>query len=223
MPRVNIYNLKAEKISEEELNPKFFDVPEKQEVIQQVLIAQMANHRNIVSHTKGRSEVRGGGKKPWRQKGTGRARHGSIRSPLWRGGGITFGPTKDRNYKVKINKKMKKKALAMVFSDKVRNDRLVLVDNLALDDIKTKNVVGILNNFKKIFSGTHQTKEKSKKILMVYTEQAGNLIKAGRNIERLRIIGANNLNIKNIIDSDYLMMPNKAIKVIEGLYSLRKN
>jgi len=230
--KITVYNLKAEKVGEMELNPNIFEVSQKMSVIRQVLNAQLANSRKVLAHTKGRSEVRGGGKKPWKQKGTGRARHGSIRSPLWIGGGVTFGPTKDRNFGVKVNKKMKKKALNMILSDKAACDKIFILDELKLEKEKTKDMIGILKNFKDIMktnktdeTNTQEKKkkiEKDKKVLMLYADKAENLIRVGRNLEKLKIIGANNLNIKDILNYEYLMMPKDALKVIEKLYSMEK-
>lgn len=223
MAKVNVYNLKGEIVAEENLKPSIFEVPIKSEVIEQALLAQMSNARNVIAHTKGRSEVRGGGKKPWKQKGTGRARHGSIRSPLWIGGGVTFGPTNLRNFSVKINKKAKKKALNMILSDKVNNNKLFIVEKLEIDEAKTKKMIEILKNFNKLFSDAKEAgRIKSNKILMVYANKAGSLIKAGKNIKKLKIIGANNLNIKDILDYEYIMMAKDGIKIVENLYKLNK-
>lgn len=234
MPKVNVYNIKAEKVDEAELNPCIFEIPVKEEVVRQALIVQMANSRNVVAHTKGRAEVSGGGRKPWKQKGTGRARHGSIRSPLWIGGGITFGPTNERNFAIKINKKVKKKALNMVLSDKALNGRLILLDCLKLEEGKTKKIKEILDNLKNIMRDrdckkglpANEVKNgkdgkilvKAKKILMLYTDKAGNLIKAGKNIEKLKVIGVNNLNIKDLLEYEYVIMEKAGLAVIEKLY-----
>ncbi|MFH0853930.1 MAG: 50S ribosomal protein L4 [bacterium] len=215
---VNIYNMKAEKVDEVELNPDIFEVKPKEELINQALVAQMANSRNPIAHTKGRSEVRGGGKKPWKQKGTGRARHGSIRSPLWIGGGITFGPTNERNFELKINKKAKRKALDMVLSDKVANDKFIIIDKLAIKECKTKEMINFVYAFRDKFNNSG----KSFKALITYTDKAENLIKAGRNIKKLKIIGVNSLNIKDLLGYEYIIMPKQGLAVIEELYNPRK-
>src|SRR3989339_1166329 len=129
--KVKVYNLEGKEVREEELEQSFFDIVVKPEVVQQAVEAQLANSRQVLAHTKGRGEVRGGGKKPWKQKGTGRARHGSIRSPLWKGGGVTFGPLKTRNFKQKINKKMKKKALLMMLANKANSGDVAVVESLS--------------------------------------------------------------------------------------------
>jgi len=150
MKKAAVYNVKAEKVKDIELNPAIFNVEAKESVVHQVAVAQMANSRVAIAHTKTRGEVRGGGAKPWRQKGTGRARAGSNRSPIWVGGGITFGPRKDRNFSQKVNKKMKTRALFMCLSDKVSNNLLVLLDKLSLENGKTKEVVEVIKNLKDI-------------------------------------------------------------------------
>ncbi|MFH1192306.1 MAG: 50S ribosomal protein L4 [bacterium] len=230
--KLNIYNIKAEKVREAELAPNVFEVPVKEEVVRQALIAQMANNRNILAHTKGRANVRGGGKKPWKQKGTGRARHGSIRSPLWIGGGVTFGPTNERNFAVKINKKVKKKALNMALSDKALNGKIVLLDALKLEEARTKKMKEMLNNFKNIMDDKDGKEVENgkkgkiqlgvKKILMLYTNKAENLIKASRNIEKLKVIGANNLNIRDLLEYEYVIMEEAGLEVIEKLYSVNR-
>src|SRR3989339_1186928 len=146
--KATVYNMQGTKVKELELAKEIFGVQVNPHIMSQVIVAQQANARKVIADTKDRSEVRGGGRKPWRQKGTGRARHGSIRSPLWRGGGITFGPTNERNFSLKINKKAKRKALLMCLSDKAKNERIILVDNLELAEAKTKKFFQILLNLK---------------------------------------------------------------------------
>ncbi|MFH1030884.1 MAG: 50S ribosomal protein L4 [bacterium] len=212
---VNIYNREAEKVDEVELNSHIFSVKPNMELIHQALMAQMSNSRKVLAHAKGRSEVRGGGKKPWEQKGTGRARHGSIRSPLWIGGGITFGPSKERNFEVKINKKAKKKALRMLLTDKVVNQKFILLDELEMEG-KTKAMTRLINNFSEKLND-----KKALKALVAHAGKAGNLIRAGRNIEKLKIIGVNNLNIKDLLEYEYFFLPKDGLATIENLYSNR--
>ncbi|MFC1613047.1 50S ribosomal protein L4 [Patescibacteria group bacterium] len=216
--KLNIYNIKAEKVGQQDIDPNIFEVPIKMNLIHESLRIHMANSRKVLAHTKGRAEVRGGGKKPWKQKGTGRARHGSIRSPLWVGGGVTFGPTNERNYTLKINKKAKRKALCMTLSDKTANNRLILLDNLVLETGKTKSVVAILNNFKKLI----EQDGKIRKVLWIYPEKAGNLIMATKNVKKLKVLGANNLNIKDLLNYEYIMMEQGALEKIDKLYSVNK-
>jgi len=142
--KVSVYDQQGKEAGTTLLPKEIFGLSVKPDLVHQVIISQMANRRRVIAHAKDRSEVRGGGKKPWRQKGTGRARHGSIRSPLWKGGGVTFGPTKERNFKKIIPKKMKRKALFMALSSKVKDGELVVVDELKLENHKTKDFVKIL-------------------------------------------------------------------------------
>ena len=150
--KIKVYNQAAESTKDLELNAKIFGVKANGGLLHQVAIAQQANARQVLAHTKDRSEVSGGGKKPWKQKGTGRARVGSSRSPIWIGGGITFGPTKNRNFKKKINQKMKQKALFMALSDKLATNSLVILDNLEFTEFKTKKFNTLLTSLeKKVF------------------------------------------------------------------------
>lgn len=210
--KAKIYNIKGEVVKTAELNPKIFDVEIKQEVIHRVLEAQLADRRKPWAATKDRSEVRGGGKKPWRQKGTGRARAGSIRSPLWRGGGITFGPQKNRSYFKKINKKEKRKALFMVLTSKVKENHLILVDNFKIEKIKTKNFLNILK----------ELPCKEKKVLILYEKPEEKLLKSARNIENIKTLSANSLNIFDVLKYDWLLMPIKALEMIGKTYQNRK-
>src|SRR6056297_2643827 len=145
MPQAVKYNTNGEKIADIDLSDDIFNSDIKEDVVHQVVAAQLAKIRGGNASTKTRSEVRGGGRKPWRQKGTGRARHGSIRSPLWVGGGITFGP-KPRSYNKEVNKKEKKLALRSIFTDKVDTDSILMLDEFDLDKPKTKQVVELLEN-----------------------------------------------------------------------------
>ena len=147
--KIKVYNQAAEPVKDLELSANIFNVEASHELLHQAMVAQMANSRQVLAHTKDRSEVSGGGKKPWKQKGTGRARAGSSRSPIWIGGGVTFGPTKDRNFKKKINQKMKQKAIFMVLSDRVKNNALVVLDSLELAEFKTKKFNEILSAIEK--------------------------------------------------------------------------
>ncbi|MFH1900140.1 MAG: 50S ribosomal protein L4 [Patescibacteria group bacterium] len=252
--KIDIYNLKAEKVKEVELNPAIFGVEIKEGLIHQVVIAQMANRRKVLAHTKDKSEVRGGGRKPWRQKGTGRARHGSSRSPIWIGGGVTFGPTKERNFSQKINKKMKKKALFMCLSDRVNDKQLALLDKLELKEAKTKELSKLLNGLNvKLFSkkassvNPHtkvfgvrvnsasavkpgQDKEDKKKkekkkvkddklsVLVVGSKKIAELARAGKNIPGVKVLGADSLNVVDVLTYRNIVMGEDCLEVIEGTY-----
>ncbi len=210
MSTVDTYNVKGKKVGSTKLAPKIFDIKINSDLIYQTLVAQLANSRRHIAQTKDRSQVRGGGVKPWQQKGTGRARHGSIRSPIWKGGGVTFGPGKHINFKKKINKKMKQKAMLMVLSSKVKDQELILVDQLKVEKPKTKQMAEILENILK--------NKKSKNVLVVIPEKNQNIIKANKNIPYTKTILANNLNILDLLSFKYLLIPESAIKIIEKTY-----
>jgi len=205
---VNTYNQKGEKIGQTRLPSEIFDVKINPDLTHQVIVSQMANRRKVIAHTKTRAEVRGGGRKPWRQKGTGRARHGSIRSPLWRGGGVTFGPRKERIFKKKINKKMKKLALFMALSGKVKNNLLILLDKLKVEKAKTKLISEILEKFP-------CKKESCLIALPIYDK---NLILSARNLPEVMTCQAKDLNTLDLLSFKYLVMPKEAIKVIKETF-----
>lgn len=194
--KIDVYNQEGEKISEKELDPKVFGIELKSALIQQVVVAILANARNVIAHTKGRAEVRGGGKKPWKQKGTGRARHGSIRSPLWRGGGITFGPTKNRNFSQKINKKMKKGALKMVLSERVKDNKFLVLSDLEVPSAKTKQMVEIISKLPYI---------KEKKILIMADKDTSKVIRSSRNIPKVTVRSSKDLNLIDALNNEYIV------------------
>jgi len=206
--RITVYNEKGEKAGEALLPKEVFEVPMNFDLVYQVAVSQAANKRKVIAHTKDRSEVRGGGRKPWRQKGTGRARHGSIRSPLWRGGGVTFGPRKNRVFKKEIPKKMKRKALFMVLSAKVKDDLLIVLDNLKLDQIKTKIISQILNNLP----------SKNTSCLVALPKADKNLILSARNLPDTKTIEARNLNVLDLLYFKYLIIPKESIKTIKETF-----
>ncbi|MEK7653237.1 MAG: 50S ribosomal protein L4 [Patescibacteria group bacterium] len=214
MIKIPVYNLSGEKMKEMELSSRIFGVKPKNEVVHQVVVAQMANSRQVLAHTKTKGEVRGGGKKPWRQKGTGRARHGSIRSPLWIGGGVTFGPRKDRNFKEKVNKKQKQLALAMCLSDKVKENSLVVFNELKLKEVKTKALGGWLKELKTKIEDL----EKSKKFLLVLDKNDRDFIRAALNLKNANTILADSLNCLDVLKYDTILTSEKAIKIIEKHY-----
>ena len=208
MVKANIYNTAGEKIKEVELNPKVFDIKVKPELIQWAIVAQQANRRKNLAHTKDRSEVRGGGRKPWRQKGTGRARHGSRRSPLWRGGGTTFGPTKERNFKREISRKMRRKALFIVLSAKAKDNSLFVLDDLVVESPKTKLIAGILNKLP--IKGS---------CLIILPKRDEKLERAAANLKNTGIIGAKDLNVMDLLSYKYAVLPKEGIKVIKETFA----
>jgi len=214
---VNTYNQKGEKIGQTLLPKEIFDVELNSDLVHQVVVSQMANRRIVIAHTKDRGEVSGGGRKPWRQKGTGRARHGSIRSPLWKGGGVTFGPTKERVFKKEIPRKMKRLALFMILSEKARNNLLILLDKLKIEKPKTKLMAQMVENLKfKI----ENFKEGS--VLIALPEMDKNIILIARNLSDVQIIQAKDLNTLDLLFFKYLVMPKESLKVIKETFLKNK-
>ena len=209
--KVKIYNQQAEAVGEQELNPAVFAVPASAALVHQVAVAQTANARQTLAHTKTKAEARGGGRKPWRQKGTGRARAGSIRSPLWKGGGVTFGPRKDRNFSKKINIKMKRKATLGVLSDRVRSGNLILVDKLELPDAKTKQAAAIIADFlRKVFIADKKTS-----ILIMIADKNEPVEIAMRNLAGVSLIKTNNINIVDLLKYRNIMLTVAAAQQLE--------
>ena len=230
-----VYNTSGEEVKQAELNPAIFGVKVKEELVHQAAMAQMNNARPVLAHTKDRSEVRGGGRKPWKQKGTGRARHGSTRSPLWAGGGVTFGPTKDRNFTQKINKKMKRKALFMCLSDRVKDSNLILLDKLELAAAKTREMDKLLRNLMdktvaNVGAGLAPAQndapvQNSKKnsnqklsVLVVGSKKVAELNRAGRNIPGVKATRADSLNVVDILGHRYLIIDEAGIEMIGKIY-----
>ncbi|MFH1462196.1 MAG: 50S ribosomal protein L4 [bacterium] len=206
--RIIVYNQKGEEAGTTVLPKEVFEVSINFDLIHQVAVSQAANRRKVIASTKDRSQVRGGGKKPWRQKGTGRARVGSRRSPLWRGGGITFGPTKERVFKKKINKKMRRKALLMVLSAKAKNNLLLILDFKPFPDKpKTKWMADILKNL--------QLKGSS---LIALPNFEKNIILSARNIPQAETVEARNLNVLDLLSFKYLIMSKETIKTIKETF-----
>ena len=209
MAKVEVYNLSGDKVKDLQLPDSIFAVPVKAEVVHQVVVALQSNKRQPWAHTKDRSEVSGGGKKPWRQKGTGRARHGSIRSPIWVGGGVTFGPRKDVNYTKKVNKKVKRLALFMTLSDRVAEQALKVIDKLAVDEIKTKLFTQSLEKLS--LAG--------KKVLLVLDkDDDSKVFKSARNLPKVQVIKLENLNILDILANEYLLISEQALNKLIALY-----
>ena len=201
-----LYNQQAENIGNIQLLDAVFGLPANNDLMHQVVTSQMANRRQTVAHAKGRGEVRGGGKKPWRQKGTGNARAGSIRSPIWKGGGVTHGPSKEKNYQKDLNKKMVRKALRVALSGKARDGHLVIVDAIALEQNKTKEVAAMMKKFKSALGALNS-------ILFITPDQT--IYKAARNLPYVDTIEAQNLNPLSILSSTYVFLPKSALEVIE--------
>jgi len=206
--QATLYNQNGEKIGKIELSERVFGVKVKSEVLRQVYIAQMANMRQVIAHTKDRSEVRGGGKKPWRQKGTGRARHGSRRSPIWKGGGVTFGPTNERNFKQKINKKVKQKAAVMALSGKVADKELIILDRIDLAASKTKEMAAI----------TEKVVPNFERALLILPDKNENIFRAGRNIDDFKVSHIGNMNIVDLLNYKYLVLTQASVEALDKKY-----
>ena len=210
--KIDYYDSKYEVEGQVELNPKLYEVKADAGIVEQAVRVQLSNARTSISNTKTRGEVSGGGKKPWKQKGTGRARAGSTRSPIWRHGGITFGPRSERNYTLKINKKEWRKALSMVLSDKVAGKGFIVMSEITVPEGKTKALVAWLKGLKAAIAND------SKKFLIVLAGKDQTVERAIRNIPSAKAIQANSLNIVDLLDSDALILPMTALEVIEKTY-----
>ncbi|MBI2050045.1 MAG: 50S ribosomal protein L4 [Candidatus Staskawiczbacteria bacterium] len=208
-----VYNQEGKEVGTISLPKEIFDVKLNSDLLHQIVVSQMANKRQTSAHSKNRGEVRGGGKKPWRQKGTGRARHGSIRSPLWRGGGVTFGPRKERIFEKSIPKKMRRKALLMVLSEKARKNLLVVLDKLqSFDSVdskpKTKEIAKILKKL--------PCRENS--CLIALPKYDKKMFLSARNIEKVSTVEARNLNVVDLMTFKYLLMEKDAINTLEETF-----
>ncbi len=207
MFKVNLYNQLGKAIGKVDLDPQVFSVPPKEVLIQQVLTAYLNNTRRNYAHTKVRSERQGGGRKPWRQKGTGRARAGSVRSPLFRKGGVVFGPRNNRNYKIKINVKMKQLANCMVLSDRVKEEKLMIVDKIDLKEFKTKKAEEILSSF-----------QIDNKVLIVLAKPTLTIKKSFHNLSQVRLIPASQLNIFDLLNNTFILLDELALKAVVQSY-----
>lgn len=206
--KVQSYNQEGQKSQEVVLPSAVFDIPWNADLVHQVVVSQRSNRRVVRANTKGRGEVSGGGKKPWAQKHTGRARHGSIRSPLWKGGGVTGGPTKERVYTKKINRKMRVGALFALLSARVRENAFVVLDTLESSAHKTKALKGMLS---KLPSETRST-------LLILPSLERNLLSAAKNIPFVQTIQAKDLNALDVATYQYMVLPQKSIEVIEKTF-----
>ena len=207
MPKVDVYDIKGKKVSDVELAEAIFGIEPNEAIVHSVLVNYLANQRQGTQSTKTRAEVRGGGRKPWRQKGTGRARQGSIRAPQWVKGGIALGP-KPRLYKYTVNKKERRLAIKSLLSSKVLEKELTVVDKLELAEIKTKTMVKALADLK--VEG---------KTLIVLPENNKNVLMSARNIEGVKTITLNNINVFDLLKYNNLVLPLETVKKIEEVYA----
>ena len=207
MPKIDVYDINGKKVKELELNEAVFGIEPNEAVVHSVLVNFLANQRQGTQSTKTRSEVSGGGRKPWRQKGTGRARQGSIRAPQWIKGGIALGP-KPRSYKYTVNKKERQLAVKSVLSSKVLENELVVVDSLPLNDIKTKEMVKALSNLK--VEG---------KALIMLPEKNEKVQKSARNIEGVKTLRVDTINVYDLLKHKNLVVTEDTVKKLEEVYA----
>ena len=207
MPKIDVYDIKGKKVSDVELAESVFGIEPNEAIVHSVLVNYLANQRQGTQSTKTRAEVRGGGRKPWRQKGTGRARQGSIRAPQWIKGGIALGP-KPRSYRYTVNKKERRLAIKSLLSSKVLENELTVVDKLELSEIKTKTMVKALADLK--VEG---------KTLIVLPENNKNVLMSARNIEGVKTIVLNNINVFDLLKYNNLILPLETVKKIEEVYA----
>ena len=202
--KTDLYNLQGEKTGTIELPEKIFNIKINEDVIYQVVNVQITNSRQNLAHTKNRSDVKGGGKKPWRQKGTGRARQGSIRSPQWRGGGVVFGPT-PRSYGYKLPQKVRQLALKSVYSEKVAENKLVAVDALNFDAPKTAEFVKVL-----------EALAIERKVLVIFENEGNKFAElSARNIPNVQVTTANSASVLDIVNNDKILVTQAALSQIE--------
>ena len=207
MPKIDVYNIEGKKVSTIELNDNVFGIKPNEKIVHSALVNYMANQRQGTASTKTRAEVSGGGRKPWKQKGTGRARQGSIRAPQWIKGGIALGP-KPRDYRYTINKKERRLAIKSVLSSKVLENNLVVVDKLQFEEIKTKQMVSALENLK--VEG---------KTLVVLPEKNLNVQKSAKNIENVKTTLTNTINVYDLLKYNKLVLTVDSVKAIEEVYA----
>ena len=199
----DVYNMDGAKVSEVDLADEIYNVPVKQHILHEVVTMQLAGRRAGTASTKGRSDVRGGGQKPYRQKGTGRARAGTRSSPLWRGGGVVFGP-KPRNFSYKVPKKVRVQALKMALTAKLQENALIVVDKLDLEDVKTKRFVEVMGALK------------TKDALIVADRKLENLELSSRNVSDVKVVRSEGLNVYDILKFKHLILLEPSVKQLEG-------
>ena len=210
MPEAAIHNQIGEKIGQQKLSAAVFGAKIVPHLIHEAVVSMRSNARRSTAHTKTRGEIRGGGKKPWKQKGTGRARHGSTRSPIWRGGGITFGPRNDRNYFKKMNAQARKTALLGALSDKADSGNIIVLDDFKNDKPKTKEMFKMLTALKIKFPA-----------LLVIPKTDKAIKKIGQNIKDVMINTADNLHLLDILKAKNIVIMKKAIEEIESKYGIK--
>lgn len=201
-----VYNLKGEKVDSIALPQDIFGLKVNADLLHQVVVSLQSSARKPIAHTKTRGEVRGGGKKPWKQKGTGRARHGSTRSPIWVGGGVTFGPRNERNFEKKINKKMKRKALLMALSTKVADNQLVIFDDLKMKEAKTKTMANAMTKVSKL--------QKPKSLFVINPENK-NAWLSSRNCSGSKVVSVNNLSVVDVLTKKFVVVSKEELDLMK--------
>ena len=206
MANVSVYNIEGKEVGSIELNDAVFGVEVNEHLVHMAVVNQLANNRQGTQSAKTRSEVSGGGRKPWRQKGTGHARQGSTRSPQWTGGGVVFAP-KPRDYSFKMNKKEKRTALCSALSSKVAESQIIVLDEFKLDEIKTKKFVEVMNNLK------------ASKALVVLEGENKNVVLSGRNIPTVKVTATNEINTYDVLKYETLVVTKAAVEKLEEVYA----
>ena len=206
MAKVSVFNMDGKQVGDIELNDGVFDIEINESVMHQVVVAHLANKRQGTQSAKTRAEVRGGGAKPYKQKGTGRARQGSIRSPQWTGGGVVFAP-KPRDYSMRLNKKVKRLALKSALTSRLQNEKIVVLEDLKLDEVKTKNMMNVLKNLN------------LNKALIVTEGNDDNVVLSARNIPNVKTVRADMINVYDILKYDTFVVTKDAVAKIEEVYA----
>ena len=206
MANVSVYNMEGNEVGKMDLNDAVFGVEVNEHLVHMAVVAQLANNRQGTQKAKTRSEVSGGGRRPWRQKGTGHARQGSTRAPQWTGGGIVFAPT-PRDYTIRLNKKEKRAALKSALTSRVLENKFIVVDELKLDEIKTKKFQNVLNNLK------------VNKALVVVDENSDNVVKSAKNIQSVKTAYVNTINVYDILKYNTVVATKAAVANIEEVYA----
>jgi large subunit ribosomal protein L4 len=207
MAKIKVYNPEGKEIEEMEVSDSVFGLPKNDDLVHQIVVAMDANKRQVLADTKTRGERAGSGIKPWKQKGTGRARVGSRRTPLWKKGGVVFGPTSDRNYKQKINKKMNQKAIATVLSGKLKDQEIFVIENFSFTEKKTKEVAKMFSNFK--IKG---------KTLMAFSDAEKDLRLVSRNLAKVENILTGQLNVLEMLRNKNIFMSKESVVYLEKKY-----
>ena len=222
--KATVYNQEGKKTGELNLPENIFGLPWNADLVHQVVVSVESNKRSPIAHTKGRGEVRGGGKKPWKQKGTGRARHGSSRSPIWKGGGVTFGPTNERNFKKKVNRKMMSKALYTVLSRKLKDGELLFVDDISMQAPKTTQAKEILSSMSSIPNFEKLSTKKRNNALIALGKSDENIKKSFRNFGNISVGEIKNINPVEVLKYKYLVVsePKEAVEFLESKLKSKK-